>query len=127
MLSRWYALFLGILLLILGVAALAAPTAIGIAIGTLITTGIVWLITAMLALWYGFGMRSTLNLRWFAGIVGALYLIWGVLALLTASAQASPIWLTVGLVLLLLGALGVAAALTPITWLRETETRPGTT
>jgi uncharacterized membrane protein HdeD (DUF308 family) len=111
MLSRWFAILLGFLLLLLGVGAMLASSAAGVSAATLISVGIIWIITAIVAFWYGFGVREGEGTRWFSGIVGSLFLIWGIVTLFIAAVQQSAIWLTLGLFLLVLGALGLAAAL----------------
>lgn len=130
MLSRWYSIFLGIILLIMGIAGLIAPrlvTGVGTT-GTLVGTSIVWLITAILALYFGFGVRSVNALRWFAGIVGVVYLVWGIVAMIAAGRTAlggmnvSGILATMSGLMVLLGSLGLAASLAPAYWLREQET-----
>lgn len=136
MLSRWYSIFIGIMLLILGIAGLMAPRLITGVTGagpTLVTTSVIWLITAVLGLYFGFFARSVTGLRWFAGIVGAFYVVWGIVAMASAGRTAvsgfniSGILAGIGGFTLLLGALGLAAALAPAYWLREREVMsPGT-
>ena len=72
MLARWYTLFLGFLLIVMGIASLIAPRVLGVAPGGLVTVGIVWLVTGLLSLWYGFRVTNIANVRYFAGIVGGL-------------------------------------------------------
>ena len=129
MLSRWYLFFIGILLLIMGIAGLAAPRLVA-GIGTtetLVGTSIVWLITAIVALWVGFRSRSVNSLRMTTGVIGAVYLLWGIIALFSTGSTAdrnlnvAGIWATVSWMTLLLGSLGLAAALAPAYWLREHE------
>ncbi|HEY3378193.1 MAG TPA: hypothetical protein VGL77_11935 [Armatimonadota bacterium] len=129
MLSRWYSIFLGIMLLILGIAGLVAPRLVTGAgtTATLVTTSVFWLITAVIALWFGFAVRSVNSLRWFAGVVGAIYLLWGIAALVAtgrtaaASLNVAGVLATMSGFMVLLGALGLAAALAPAYWLREHE------
>lgn len=127
MLSRWYAIFLGIILLVMGIAGLAAPRLItGLSSTSPLTgTAIVWIITSLVALYFGFGVRNVTNVRWFAGIVGALYLIWGIISMIsmqrTVIVQVTGVLATVSGLLVLLGALGLAAALAPAYWMREEE------
>ncbi|MHB9129528.1 MAG: hypothetical protein ACYDBB_00375 [Armatimonadota bacterium] len=130
MLSRWYALFLGLLLLVLGVAGLVAPRVLGFGTGTLVTTSLIWLVTAIVALWFGFGVRNAMNLRWFAGIVGGLYFLWGIIQLISSGAAmgvaSATLLASLSGLMILLGAIGLAAALTPATWMeRRPEVMPG--
>ncbi len=131
MLSRWYSIFLGILLLILGIAGLAAPNVLGFGTGTLVTTSFVWLITAIVALWYGFRVRDINSVRRFAGVVGAIYLLWGIVQMMGAptaeTAVNERLLASLSGVMVLLGALGLSAALVPAGWLHEREVMaPGT-
>ena len=125
MLSRWYSLFLGFLLLVLGIAGLAAPSVVGMATGTLVSISVIWLIVAIVALWFGFGVRNVRGVRWFAGIIGGLFFLWGIIQMVSAPSAATPV--TVGLLasvsglLVFLGSLGLSAALVPATWLQESE------
>ncbi|MHB9133044.1 MAG: hypothetical protein ACYDBB_18405 [Armatimonadota bacterium] len=123
MLSRWYSLFIGFLLLVMGIAGLFAPRVLGFGTGALVTVSLVWLITAIVALWFGFGVRNTMSVRWFAGIVGGLYFLWGIVQLFSAPAAdtvgLSSLLASMSGLLLLLGSLGLAAALVPATWLQE--------
>lgn len=122
MLSRWYALFIGFLLLILGIAGLVAPRVLGGSAGSLGTYSVIWLLTAIVALYYGFGVRNLVSLRRFAGVVGGLYVLWAIASMITAGTLVSPIFVVLSMVTLLVGTLGLAAALTPAYWLHEPET-----
>jgi hypothetical protein len=126
MLSRWYAIFLGILLLVLGVAGLIAPRVLGFGTGALVTTSVIWLITAVVALWYGFGVRNLYSLRWFAIVVGGLYLLWGIVQMAGApqadTAMTSNLLASLSGLMVLLGSIGLAAGLVPMTVSTERET-----
>jgi len=125
MLSRWYSIFLGIILIIMGIAGLVAPRFVSGpgTTGTLVGTSIVWLITAVLALWFGFGVRNVRNVRWFAGIVGVIYLLWGIISMISAGRyaglNAGGVLATTSGLEVLFGALGLAASLVPAYWLHE--------
>jgi uncharacterized membrane protein len=117
MFARWYALFVGFLLLVLGVAGLIAAGALTGTQTGLIAISLVWLVTAIVGLWMGFGVRNNDTLRWFAGIVGGLYFLWGIIQLFGATAAQTAGTLavtasTAGLTLLL-GAFGLGAAFMP--------------
>ncbi len=119
MLSRWYAIFLGILLLVVGIAGLIAPRVFGFGTGALVTTSVIWLITAVVSLWYGFGVRNASSLRWFSIIVGGLYLLWGIIQLASSpsvgSVAGASLLASLSGLLVLLGAFGLAAGLVPMT------------
>ena len=123
MFARWYSLFLGFLLVVLGIAGLVAAGSLPGSQGGLVTISIVWLITAVVSLWYGFGVRDMVNLQWFSGIVGGLYFLWGIVQLFAApAATTAGVMATVASIAgfnLLIGAIGLAAALVPATWLQE--------
>jgi len=118
MLSRWYSLFLGYLLLVFGVAGLVAASVLPGANSGLITSSIVWLIVAIVAFWIGYGVRNDVTVRWFAGIVGGLLFLWGVIQLFSAgTANTTGLMAatgTLGGLMVLLGALGLAAATMPL-------------
>lgn len=122
MLSREYALFIGFLLLVMGIAGYMAPQFLG-ATNMTAWTPTIWVITALVALAVGFGVRSVSSLRWFAGIAGIVYMLWGVVALFSA-----PVAPTINLrdllsvIMVGVGSLGLAAALAPAYWMRERET-----
>ena len=123
MFSRWYALFLGFLLVVLGIAGFVTAGNIPGDQGGLVTISVVWLITGIIGLWVGFAVRNLTTLRWFAGIVGALYFLWGIVMAFSAPTADVTTTMstlaTAGGLNLLLGALGLSAALVPATWLQE--------
>ena len=125
MLARWYSLFLGFLLVVMGIAALVAPRVVGFGTAPLVTVGVIWLITGIVALWYGFRVRNIANVRSFAGIIGGLYFLWGIIQLFSAPAAAGPasggLLASLAGLILLLGALGLSAGLVPAGWLHEGE------
>ena len=116
MLSRLYALFFGFALIILAIGGYSSDTFMGAtSLGSLTPT--IWLITGIISLAVGFFARNVNVLRTFSGIVGGIYLIWGVIAMLGDS-NLRDILITV---VATLGAAGVAAALAPAQWIRERE------
>ncbi len=122
MLSRAYLLFTGILLLVLGIAGYMSPTAIGA------TTlpgwmPVAWGVSGLLALLLGFVSRNINTLRAFSVLYGGVYLLWG-LAAIFVPVQAAQFadGSLVNLLHVMIGALGLAAALAPATWLRESGT-----
>lgn len=123
MFSRWYSLFQGFLLIVLGIAGFVAAGRLVGGQGGLVTISVVWLITGVVSLWTGFAVRNLGSLRWFAGIVGGLYFLWGIVMLFAAPAMYGMVTMSTlisaGGLNLLLGALGLAAALVPATWLHE--------
>ena len=125
MLARWYSLFLGFLLIVMGIAALVAPRVLGFGSAPLVTIGIIWLVTALVALWYGFRVTNIANVRSFADTVGVLYFLWGIVQLFSASAAILPatgsLLASLAILVLLLGALGLSAGLVPAGWLHEGE------
>lgn len=128
MLARWYSLFIGFLLVVLGIAGLFAAGSVDIGQGGITTLSIVWLITGAVALWMGFGVKNDRTVRTFALIVGALYFLWGIIQLLAAPAADSTRILTALASTagfnLLLGALGLAAGLVRLPTWTEAEARP---
>ncbi|MHB9022554.1 MAG: hypothetical protein ACYC7E_00020 [Armatimonadota bacterium] len=127
MVSRWYLFFIGFVLVLFGIAGFVAAGRIDTGSAALVTTSVVWLITAVIALLVAFFVRGTSTVRWTAGIIGALYLLWGAVMLFSAPgldtvSSAAALAGASGL-LILLGALGLAASLVPANWLyRERET-----
>lgn len=123
MFARWYALFLGFLLIVLGIAGLVASRAVTVGRGGLITTSIVFLIIALAGLWMGFRVTDNLSLRWFSGIVGGVLFLWGIIQLAAAPGASmlsvATAVASVGGFLVLLGSLGLAAAVLPTVWLQE--------
>jgi hypothetical protein len=123
MFSRWYALFVGFLLIALGIAGFVAAGSLGGTQGGLVTISVLWLITGIIGLWVGFAVRNLGTLRWFAGLIGAIYFLWGIV--MAFSVPSAPGMTTGGTLAtagglnLLLGALGLSAALVPATWLHE--------
>ncbi|MHB0935875.1 MAG: hypothetical protein ACYDCO_20225 [Armatimonadota bacterium] len=116
MLSRLYAIFTGFLLVILAIGGYSSSEFMGAdGLGWFQPT--VWLLIGLVALAVGFFVRNVNTLRAFSGIVGALFLLWGAIALI-ADANTRDI---VSTVLAAIGAGGVAAALAPAQWIRERE------
>ncbi len=120
MLSRWYSLFIGFLFIVLGIAGLVAGSQ---GYSGVVAASIFMLIIAVVALWVGFGVRNLTTVRWFAGIVGALLFLWGIIQMIAAPTANTMGVMTavasVGGFLVLLGSLGLAAALVPATWTRD--------
>ena len=116
MLSRLYALFLGFFLIMLAIGGYGADQFLGaLNLGTLAPT--IWLITGIAALLVGFFVRNVNTLRTFAGIVGAMYLLWGVIGVV-ADSNLRDVLITM---MAAIGAAGVGAALAPAQWIRERE------
>lgn len=128
MLSRWYALFMGFLLIVLGVAGLIIGSHVHTMRGGLVSTSIIWLIIALASLYVGFGVRNVMHVRWFAGILGAVLFVWGIIQMIASHAAAymgvTAALASLGGFLVLLGAFGLAAALVPAIWMRELTTSP---
>ncbi|HEY3418156.1 MAG TPA: hypothetical protein VGM23_14865 [Armatimonadota bacterium] len=124
LLSRWYLMFLGFILVIFGIAGLVAARGVPTGATTLVTVSIIWLVTAIVSLSVAFAVTSTRTVRDTAGVIGALYLAWGIVALFSSSAlatvsAAATVAGASGL-LILLGAIGLAASLVPAGWLART-------
>lgn len=121
MLSRWYSLFIRFLFVVLGIAGRVAGSRLHAS--GIITASIILLIIVIVALWIGFGVQSLNTVRWFAGVIGALFFIWGIIQMMAApSANTMGVMTAVATgegFLVLLGSLGLAAALVPATWLRD--------
>lgn len=118
MLNRWYAIFIGILLLVMGIVGFLAPNFLtGDLLG--FWTPFIWLITGIIALAVGLAVRNIKTVRTFAGVIGALYLLWGLVGLFaeTAFITTNPL----GFIVFIIGALGVATALAPIYWVQDQE------
>jgi membrane-bound ClpP family serine protease len=117
MLSRWFNLFIGMVLTLMGIVGYLAPNFLT---GDLLGFGVptMWLLTGLIALGVGFFVRNLATLRWVAGLIGVVYLIWGLIGLFaeTTGLTTNPLSFFV----FLLGALGLSAALAPATWMRET-------
>lgn len=119
MLSRWYLLFVGMVLVIMGIAAFVAPRFLYVeALPSWVAW--IWLLTGLVGLIVAFAVPSVTTLRWVAGIIGTVYVLWGIIALFTepSGVTSNP----VSLITFVLGALGLSAALAPAFWLRERET-----
>ena len=120
MFSRWYSLFLGYLLIVFGIAGLVAASVIAGSNAGLVTSSIIWLIVAVVALWIGYGVRNDVTVRWFAGIVGGLLFLWGAIQLFSAGTAESTGLMaatgTLGGLMVLLGSLGLAAATVPMAY-----------
>jgi hypothetical protein len=122
MFSRWYSLFLGFLLIVLGIAGFVTAGNLAGDQGGLVTISVIWLITGIVGLWVGFSVKSLGSLRGFAGMVGGLYFLWGIIMAFSAPTAEGLTMTTLasaGGLNLLLGALGLSAALVPATWLHE--------
>lgn len=116
MLSRLYAIFAGFVLIILAIGGYSSDMFMGASnLGGFQPT--VWLIVGLISLAVGFFVRNVNTLRGFSGIVGVLFLLWGVIALL-ADANTRDVLSTV---LAAIGAFGISAALAPAQWIRERE------
>lgn len=122
MLSREYSIFIGILLTVMAIVGYSVDIFMGVSnIGTAMPT--VWLITGLLALALGFFSKNVNTLRWFAGLVGVVYLIWGIAMFFTrGEATATALNQLLNMIHVGIGALGISAALAPAYWLRERET-----
>jgi len=121
-LSRVYAFFIGFVLIVMAIAGYRAPEFLGAEqlMGWVPT---IWLLTGLVALAVGFFLRNVNGLRWFAGIVGAIYLVWGTISLFTPPGTPIINLLHVlSMVMVTIGALGLAVALGPAYWVRESET-----
>jgi len=120
MFARWYAIFLGFLLIVSGIAGLIAARALPGSNGGLVTTSIIWLIIAVVSLWVGYGLRNDVSVRWYSGVLGGLLFIWGVIQLFAApTAAATGVMATfasIGGLLVMLGSLGLAAASVPLAY-----------
>ena len=127
MFSRWWLLFFGFILVPFGIAYLAAANRVEFAQGGLVATGIIWLLVAVIALYIGFAVRDAKVVRWSAGIIGGLFFAWGIIYLYTgpslATIAAATVMSTVGGLLILMGALGLAAAIVPANYLYEEHER----
>ncbi|MHB9131521.1 MAG: hypothetical protein ACYDBB_10595 [Armatimonadota bacterium] len=121
MLSRGYLFFIGILLTVMGIVGYMAPNFLGaLSLSSIVPT--VWLVTGLISLAVGFFTRNVNTLRWFAGIVGIVYLAWGAFALFrTSDTPMLNLGDLLSLITTGLGALGVSAALAPAQWIRERE------
>ena len=116
MLSRLYALFIGIVLIVMAIGGYSSTQFMGAtSLGPLIPT--VWLIVGIIALAVGFFVRNVNTLRAFSGIVGGIFLLWGIIGLLGGSSMLDVLLMTISAI----GAAGVAAALAPAQWIRERE------
>jgi|GEM_PF-2303425 len=127
MLSRWYSILLGFLLLVLGIAGLVGAGIIGGTQSGLIITSIIWLIIAVASLWVGYGVRNPVTVRWYSGVLGGLLFLWGVIQLFsapvaTAAAGFAVMTASIAGFLVFLGAIGLAAASVPAVWLEHRPT-----
>ena len=125
MFSRWYSLFLGYLLIVFGVAGLIAASQVTVGRGGLITASIIWLIIAIASLWVGYGLRNDRTVRMYSGILGGILFLWGAIQLFSSPSAGSTSLLaataSIGGLLVLLGALGLAAASVPVTTVAGTS------
>ncbi len=127
MLARWYSLFLGFLFIVLGIAGLIVSSRITVGRGGLVATSIIWLIIALVSLGVGFGVSNPLTVRWYSLIVGAILFVWGIIQMIASHAATFGMMASlasVGLFMVLLGAIGLAAGLVPAVWLREQLAAP---
>jgi hypothetical protein len=116
MVSRLYALFTGLVLILLAIGGYSSDSFMGASnLGTLTPT--IWLLTGIVALAVGFFVRNVNFLRTFAGIVGAIYLLWGIIGLIGDSGLRDVLLMAVSAI----GALGLSSALAPAQWIRERE------
>ena len=126
MFSRWYSLFLGYLLIVLGIAGLIAAGSLPGARAGLVTTSIIWLVIALVSFWFGYGVRNMMSVRWYAGIIGGLLFLWGIIQMIAAPSTATmgvaAAMASVAGFLVFLGALGLAAATVPV-WVTEMPAR----
>lgn len=120
MFARWYALFLGYLLIVSGIAGLIAASTLPGSNGGLVTISIIWLIIAVVSLWVGYGLRNDTTVRWYSGIIGGLLFLWGVIQLFSAPAAnttgALATTASIGGLLVMLGSIGLAAATVPLVY-----------
>ena len=121
MLSRWYSLFLGFLLIVTGIGGLVAASRMHVSHSALTTGSIIWLLIAIISLYVGFGVRALPTVRWWAGMIGAILFVWGIITLIAAPAlMATGVMAAVasfGGFMVLLGSLGLASALTSGLWM----------
>jgi len=126
----------GILAIVSGILGFFAPAAMrGGATEAVITTSILSLIIGVVALWVGYRVESVRNVRWFAGIIGTIYLLMGIIGTIgsgAAAAQttgmptlASGLLGVASILTTLIGALGLAAALVPMRPVSEQALSPG--
>jgi hypothetical protein len=116
MLSRLYALFIGMVLIILAIGGYSSSLFMGASnLGSFTPT--IWLLAGLVSLAVGFFVRNVNTLRAFAGIFGGLFLLWGVIGLI-ADSNLRDILSTV---MAAIGAFGISAALAPAQWIRERE------
>ena len=111
MVNRWYAIFIGILLLVMGIVGFLAPNFLtGDLLGFWVP--FVWFITGIVMLAVGLAVRNIQTVRAVNGTVGGLYLLWGLIGLFaeTLAITTNPL----GFIVFIIGALGVAAALAPL-------------
>ncbi|MHB0935346.1 MAG: hypothetical protein ACYDCO_23055 [Armatimonadota bacterium] len=119
MLNRWYAIFIGIILLVMGIVGFLAPNFLtGDLLGFWVP--FIWLITGVAALIVGLAVKNIKTVRVFNGVVGGLYLLWGLIGMFaeTFAITTNPL----GFIVFLIGALGVASALAPIYWVQDHTT-----
>lgn len=123
LLSRWYLLYLGIILIVFGIAGLVAAGEIRGPKGGLIATAIVWLLTAAIALTVAIMIREPSWVRLASSFIGTVYLAWGIVYLYLAPSLTNfviAIALAMfSIILIVSGAIGIAAGVVPANWLRE--------
>jgi purine-cytosine permease-like protein len=123
MFSRWYNLFIGFLLVILGIAGFIAAGNIPGSNPGIVTISVIWFVTGLVGLWAGFSLRDLNAVRRVAMTIGVLYFLWGAIMMFSTPAASSVVTGTTlsvtGLLTLLLGSIGLAAGLLPATWTRE--------
>ena len=127
MFSRWYSLFLGYLLIVLGIAGLVASGSLPGARTGLVSTSIIWLLIALVSFWFGYRVPDNVSVRWYAGIIGAILFVWGIIQMIAAPATATmgiaAAMASVAGFLVFLGAIGLAAATVPAGMIQEISPR----
>ena len=112
------------MLVLVGSAGLLAPCfADGVngMTATLVVTSIIWLMTAATALLVGWAAPEHTH-RAVAGIIGLLYVLWGVASLVVVRLAAlSDFHRMTSAFIILLGVLGCAAAISPPAWQRAVD------
>jgi hypothetical protein len=131
LMSRWYLFFVGFMLAVMGITGLTVAVQVGaIAVGAVTTSAVIWLLTATVALLVAFMVRSARTVRWTAGVIGGVYLIWGLFyagAAPQLGGGAAAVVAGTGGLQVLLGAIGLASALVPADWVyRHARTEPST-
>lgn len=120
MLLRTYAVFMGILFVIVAILGYSVPALLrGEPDMRWMPT--VWLLTGLLGLAVGLLTRRLTGLRWFTGIVGILYTRFGIIALINGvTPPRNPVMEVLGVLMLVLGVVGITALLASL-WKYERE------